>query len=298
MNGILNVLKPSDMSSQQVIHALKRIMFVRKAGHGGTLDPAAAGVLPLFLGYATRLAEYAMDGDKEYIAQVQFGISTDTQDAQGKVVATSDRVIEYAEMQSLIDSIPAVIWQQPPAYSAIKINGRKMVNLARKGITCEIPRRQVYIHDKELVCQLSQNAYLIRIRCSKGTYIRTICHDLGIETGAYAHCSFLLRTKSGPFLLRDAVTLEQISQAVQRGTIADLVLPMGLAVMHLDRIVLDDEEYKAISVGQAIAEKIPEQQPDRKRICALWYRDEFVGIGTHAGAIIKPKKVFCGERDI
>lgn len=295
MNGIINLLKPSDMSSQQAVSALKRILKVKKVGHGGTLDPAAAGVLPVFLDQATRLVQYTVDNDKQYIAQIQFGLSTDTQDAQGRIADTNDAVVGYEQMQSLIDGMPRILWQTPPAYSAIKIDGQKMVNLARKGIQKEIPRRKVFIHEAKLLRQLDQNAYLIRIDCSKGTYIRTICHDLGMQTGAYAHCSFLLRTRSGPFLLRDAVTFEQVQKAVDENCIDDVILPMGLAVSDMDRITLLSDEVQAISFGQAIhREDLP---PKAGPACSLWYENKLIGIGIRDGDMVKPKKVLCGERE-
>ncbi len=293
-DGILNLLKPSDMSSQQAVQAIKRLVPCKKAGHSGTLDPSAAGVLPVFLDSATRLTGYAMAGDKEYIAQLQFGIETDTQDAQGQVVNASDRVVTRFEMEELLRAIPYEHWQTPPAYSAIKMDGKKMVDLARKGITKEIPQRQVYIYEKELLREVAPNAFLIRIRCSKGTYIRTLCHDLGRQAGAFAHCSFLLRTRSGPFTLEQAVTFEQIQQAMQNNTLGSLLMPIGMAVSHLEKVELDPANAQRISNGQMLSDIDIDMHKDDP-ICTLWYQNKLVGIGERNSNTIKPVKVFHGS---
>ncbi len=294
-NGILNLLKPSDMSSQQAVQAVKRLIPCKKAGHSGTLDPAAAGVLPVFLGSATRLAEYAVEGDKEYIAEIHFGIETDTQDAQGQLTNKSDHIVSWQQMEALLASVPSELWQTPPQYSAIKIGGQKMVDLARKGKATEIPPRRVFIHEKQLLREVAQNAFLIRIRCSKGTYIRTLCHDLGRQSGAFAHCSFLLRTKSGPFELDRAITFEQISLAVENDSVDSLLLPLGVAVPHLTRISLSKADIRKIEQGQILTgiQAIDTMLEDQ--LCALWQDEQLIGIGKRSLDTIKPVKVFHGS---
>jgi tRNA pseudouridine55 synthase len=290
MNGIINLLKPGDMSSQQAVSALKRMLGVKKAGHGGTLDPAAAGVLPIFLGQATRVAQFVSNDDKEYIAQVRFGISTDTQDAQGRAIFTSDAVVDEDAMRALLNALPRELTQIPPAYSAIKVGGRKSVDLARKGIAREIPARRVHIDEKQFLGTVGPNAYLIRIRCSKGTYIRTLCHDFGEAVGAGAHCSFLLRTKSGPYAIEDAVTFEDIARAVEGGAMQALLLPADSALSALPKVRLDAQDVRRARQGQAVSAPI---ECEQGQTLAL-YDDSgaLIAIGGYDQGNIRPRRVF------
>jgi tRNA pseudouridine55 synthase len=289
MNGILNTLKPADMTSQQVVATIRRLLSIKKAGHGGTLDPAAAGVLPVFLGDATRLAEFVAADEKEYIAEIRFGFATDTQDAQGRVVSQTDVRVEADTVRTLIEALPESLWQTPPAYSAIKIGGQKLVDLARKGLAPPMPPRHVRLLEKQYLGQTGDNAFLMRVRCSKGTYIRTLCHDLGTASGAGAHLGFLLRTQSGRFRIEDAVTLETIAQAAQSGLTDTIILPMDIAVAHLCRIDLAAGDARRVGFGQALL--APEPLCEGQR-CSFYHEGTLIGIGSVNDGAIKPDKVF------
>lgn len=191
---------------------LRRIMNERRIGHAGTLDPMATGVLPVFVGRATRAVEFANEGEKEYLAGLRLGLSTDTQDTTGKTLTTSDKVIDEETLSSVLDQFRGDILQIPPMYSAIKIDGKKLYQLARKGKEVERPARPVTIHSLTLEGQNEDGDFLLRVRCSKGTYIRTLCHDIGAVLGCGGCMSSLRRTMAAGFDLSQAVTLDAVLQ--------------------------------------------------------------------------------------
>lgn len=210
MTGMINLLKPPGMSSAQAVSFIKKLTGL-KAGHAGTLDPEAAGVLPIMLGKATRLSDYLMDGHKQYLAEVCFGYSTDTQDAQGKVLQRGNQIPSW---QDLEDSLPAFlgeILQIPPQYSALKVGGKTAYALAREGKTADLKARKVRIDSIDLLMERGNGRFLIRICSGKGVYIRTLCHDLGEALNCPAHMSWLLREENGSFSLQDAATLEDLT---------------------------------------------------------------------------------------
>ena len=215
--GFLNVHKPVGMTSHDVVSVVRRALGVRRVGHAGTLDPGASGVLPVAVGKATRLIEYITDTDKEYEAVVEFGYETDSGDLDGQIVARSDAPPpEQETLRKACAAFEGVIDQVPPMHSALKINGKKLCNLARQGIVVERPVRQITIHALELLAYDGVKARL-RIVCSKGTYIRSLAHDLGLQLGCFAHVEQLRRTRSGPFDIDQAhalATLEASTPAV------------------------------------------------------------------------------------
>ena len=296
MQGIINVLKPPGMSSGQVVGAIRRLTGVKRVGHSGTLDPPAAGVLPIFIGTATRLVEYAMAGVKTYIGEICFGTSTDTQDAQGCIVAQSGQTVDEQTFRSLFFALPDVLWQKPPAYSAIKQNGVKMVDLARKGLTPDIPRRKVALLHKAYLGQSGPNRFLFEVGCSKGTYIRTLCHDLGVQSGAYAHLAFLLRTRTGPFVIDQAVTLEEIAQAQRQGRWEDVLLPMQTALAGLPRCELLPQARVDAFHGKPIAQSLIvhcNAQPGQS--CAMFVQDTLIGVALRLEDGLQLQKVLIAE---
>lgn len=292
MQGIINVLKPPGMSSGQVVGAIRRLTGVKRVGHSGTLDPPAAGVLPVFIGMATRLVEYAMAGAKSYVGEICFGASTDTQDAQGHIVARSGQTVDEQTFRSLFFALPEVLWQTPPAYSAIKQNGVKMVDLARKGITPEIPQRKVELLYKAYLGRSGHNRFLFEVGCSKGTYIRTLCHDLGEQSGAHAHLAFLLRTRTGPFTIDGAVTLEEIAQAQQQNDFAQVLLPMQAALTGMPRCELLPQARLDAFHGKPIGEKlIVNCQAEPGHLCAMFVRGELIGVAQRLEDGLQLQKV-------
>ena len=224
--GFLNILKPPGMSSHDVISVARRVLGIKKIGHAGTLDPGAAGVLPVAVGRAARLVEYLSDADKSYRAELTLGMATDSGDDMGQVIERcADFALPTAEqLETVLQSFVGEIVQVPPAYSAIKINGQRACDLARQNIAVEIPERRIRIHRIELLAQ-RENVLLLDVDCSKGTYIRTLCADIGTKLGIPATMSFLVRTRVGDFSLADACTLEELAA---RGYSAQQPLPAGL----------------------------------------------------------------------
>lgn len=213
-DGILIIDKPTDWTSMDVCAKLRGVFHEKRIGHGGTLDPMATGVLPVFIGRATRAVEFAEKGDKEYIATLRLGIVTDTQDSTGRVLQEHSISVTIQDLKAILPQFTGTISQIPPMYSAIKINGKKLYQLARKGHEIERPARSITIHELEILDGPTQSCeYLLRIRCSKGTYIRTLCHDIGQALGCGAVMSSLRRSMACGFLLDQSVTLEQVLQS-------------------------------------------------------------------------------------
>ena len=191
---------------------LRGILKEKKIGHAGTLDPMATGVLPVFVGNATRAVEFAEKGDKEYIAGLRLGIETNTQDTTGEILAERPVTVDRAAVEAELARFVGEIDQIPPMFSAIKIGGKKLYEMARAGKEVERAARRITIREIELIEQVADNEYLIRVRCSKGTYIRTLCHDIGAALGCGGCMSSLRRTMAAGFTLVDAVTLEQVQE--------------------------------------------------------------------------------------
>lgn len=245
--GIVNVLKPPGMTSHDVVSFIRKLYGLKRVGHAGTLDPAAAGVLPVFLGQATRLIEYATDTDKSYRAELTFGIETDTGDDTGKVIETAEVVMPSEEkIIEVLNSFRGAIRQTPPMYSAIKIDGRKMYELAREGIHVDLPEREIFIEDIVLL-ERTENGILFDVTCSKGTYIRSLCVDIGRKLHTPAVMSFLVRTRVGNFSLNDAKTLEELE--VEK---VEALIPLDFALQHMEAVVLDLKAAEAFLHGKMI----------------------------------------------
>ena len=210
-DGIIIIDKPAGWTSMDVCGKLRGILKTKKVGHAGTLDPMATGVLPVFVGNATRAVSYAEGGDKEYVAGLRLGLTTNTQDTTGEVVAERPVSVTRAQLEDVLARFTGEIDQVPPMYSAIKINGQKLYQLARKGQEIERPPRRVTIHELALL-EPEDGDWRLRIRCSKGTYVRALCHDIGQALGCGGCMSSLRRTAAAGFTLDDAVTLDRVQQ--------------------------------------------------------------------------------------
>ena len=209
-NGIIIIDEPADWTSMDVCAKLRGILKTKKVGHAGTLDPMATGVLPVFVGQATRAVSFAESGEKEYVATLRLGLVTDTQDTSGHTLAESPVTVTAAEVATALHAFTGDITQIPPMYSAIKINGQKLYDLARQGREVERKPRPVTIYELELLEQLSPAAYRLRIRCSKGTYVRTLCHDIGQALSCGGCMASLRRTMAAGYTLDESHTLEQV----------------------------------------------------------------------------------------
>lgn len=281
MDGVLNVLKPAGMTSFDVIAFLRRVYGQKKIGHGGTLDPMAAGVLPVFLGRAARLIEYAPIHRKTYEAEFLMGIATDTEDATGHVIETGKPMGDLSGWEKAAEAFRGDILQVPSCYSAKQVNGRRAYDLAREGKEVALPPRPVTIH--RLVIRGAAPPFLrLSVTCSSGTYVRALGRDLGRAAGCPLTMSFLLRTEMGPFTIGTAKTLEEIEADPARacGPLRDVL--SALPAMQLEKKESADFlQGKRISVAAA----------DEKQT-AVYEGETFLGIGEISRGVLHPKKVF------
>ena len=279
MFGFLNIYKPKDITSHDVVSYLRRVTKIKQIGHTGTLDPFAEGVLPVCIGKSTRLIEYLSD-DKAYIATVQFGKTTDTYDIEGEVLSESDIKVKEDELLSALTKYRGEIEQIPPKYSAIKVNGKKLYEYARAGVEVEIKPRKVVIEEIKL---LSFDSNLqtaeIYIKCSKGTYIRTIGYDLGQDLGCGAYLSGLKRVQAGDFSVEDSIPLYDLKtvEDVEK----NLIPPIDK--LPLKKVILDDNEYKRVSNGMPI-------KSNETGLAALIFNNSLSAVGIGDGQEIKVKK--------
>ena len=245
-NGILVIDKPAGWTSMDVCAKLRGVFHEKRVGHGGTLDPMATGILPVFIGRATRAVEFAEKSDKEYIAGLKLGVITNTQDITGEVLETRPACVSREQLEEALEQFRGDILQIPPMYSAIKINGKKLYELARKGREVERPARPVTIKALELLRQQGEDLYIIRVRCTKGTYIRTLCHDIGQALGCGGCMSSLERTMTAGFSLGDARTMDEVQSAQDP---AALLMPVDTLFQDRKKLVLDRATEKKIRNG-------------------------------------------------
>lgn len=279
--GFLNIYKPVGMTSHDVVSVLRRVTKIKQIGHTGTLDPFAEGVLPICIGKATRLIEYLQD-DKEYLATVQFGATTNTFDLDGEKVFTSDKKVLRDDIKEGLKSFEGEILQLPPIFSAIKVKGKKLYEYARKGEEVEIQPRKVVIENIELknFDEELQQAQIL-LKCSKGTYIRSIANDLGKILGCGGYLIKLIRTQAGKFRVENSVQLDGIDVE------SNLINPLG--ILNLPKIAVDNDDLARIKNGMPIyktCDKIG-------NFVSLIYNDvEICAVGIADGEKIKLKKVF------
>ena len=241
MNGIIVIDKPEGWTSHDVVGKLRSILKERRIGHGGTLDPMATGVLPVFIGRATRAVEFCESADKEYIAGLRLGITTDTQDITGNVVA--EQVVEVTE-DRLVDELSRFsgkILQIPPMYSAVKIDGRKLYEIARRGGSVERAPREITVHSIKYLGRCENGGFLLDIVCSKGTYIRTLCNDIGDSLGCGGVMSSLRRTRAGIFTEDEAVTIEKVMEYAAESRLDELMIPVDVLFSDYGKTTVPDK---------------------------------------------------------
>lgn len=283
-DGIFNVLKPPGMTSHDVIAFLRRALNTKKVGHGGTLDPDAAGVLPVFTGTATRLLEFAVEGRKQYLVEVTLGKQTDTGDDSGAVVKEMP-VPEFTEetLQKVLQSFLGKQKQLPPMYSAIKINGQKLYQLARKGVEVERELRDIEVYKLELL-NFTATTLTLAVDCSKGTYIRVLGEDIATALGTCGTMSFLLRTQVGSYHLNESHTLQEIAADP-----ASCVEAPVTAVDHLPKLVLTDNQAARITNGV----RTTVAGTAEGKYVLMSSGNEFLGIGTCKDSMVKGDKIFA-----
>ena len=277
MHGVLNVLKPPGMTSSNVVSALRRILGVKRIGHTGTLDPGAAGVLPMCVGSATRLFDYLVNKEKEYIAELTLGACSDTQDSYGTLLRKYPLTdVSAEEFAQTLASFQGQIQQKTPLYSAVSVGGNRLYRLARQGVEVDTPIRSVEVREIHLLRKTGPGRFLFSLQCSKGTYVRAICEDIGLALGSGAYTSFLLRTRAGCFALEEALTLEEIEERHQEGRLA--LLPIDQALMDLPAISVAPACAKMLRNGNAVAIERAETPPREGALYRLYCGGEFYAV--------------------
>lgn len=290
ISGVLVVDKPVGLTSHDVVQVIRKGTNIRRAGHTGTLDPRASGVLVVLIGPAVRLSEYVSASDKRYQAILRLGATTDTYDADGKV--TSSRPVEHItedQFQDELQHFVGEIEQVPPPYSAVKVKGRKAYEMAREGEEVDLAPRKITVYSLDLLEWAPPEA-VIDVYCSSGTYIRSLAHDLGENLGCGAHLVGLRRTKSGRFTLRDAVPLRKLKDAFQEGNWYQYLIPAAEALGDWESVELSEEQIDAIRHGH----RIPAQEGSHKLVRGISQMGELVALMEfdHATNEWQPRKVF------
>ena len=252
MNGILLVDKPQDWTSFDVAAKLKGLCRTRRIGHSGTLDPMATGLLVMFLGRATRAVPFAENHTKRYIASLRPGVVTDTQDITGHVLESCSCSVSPAELEEALASFRGEIQQVPPMYSAIRVNGQRLYDIARRGGEVDRKARSVTIHELSLLGRAANGDFLLDVLCSKGTYVRTLCHDIGQKLGCGACLSSLRRTEVGAFRVEQAHTMEELIATAKRGSIEKLILGVDALFPDMKKMTVSAEQERKIRCGNAV----------------------------------------------
>lgn len=304
-NGILNINKPEGWTSQDVVAKLRGRLHIRRVGHTGTLDPMATGVLPVCFGKATRIIEYYDDDFKTYEAEMKLGMVTDTLDITGTVLETKPVDVSEEDVIQAIDSFRGWITQIPPRYSALKVNGKPLYKYAREGVEVEIKSRKIYVEDIQPVeVNLRENRILFRVTCSKGTYIRTICDDIGKKMGCGGTMTSLQRTQSGCFRVEDARTLPEILEMTDE-ELERCVIPMDETLVHLGRIELKSMEsvpfyyngreidtgYVNVLASPAVPEAMQKESRLGDKYRVYDQEGKFLGISSLRENTLYPEKV-------
>lgn len=294
VEGFLNLLKPPGMTSHDAVSKVRRIFGTRSVGHAGTLDPAASGVLPMAIGRATRLLEYMVDDSKTYIGEATFGVATDTLDQCGQVTARQPVALSVAALEQAMAAMVGCQLQSPPAYSAVKHQGKPLYEYARQGEVIEKPGREIEIKEFTLLSQ-HLGRYprcLFRVDCSKGTYVRVLVKDLAAGLGTIGTLTFLLRSRVGKLTVQDAYTLEELSLA-GGASLSSFLLPLDTAVSHLPSVQLDEEQVLRFINGQTVA-----VLTDAAGICCAYGAAGLIGVGAVQEGTLKPRKVLTSREDI
>lgn len=293
MDGVINIFKPRGMTSHDVVSFLRKKLKVKKIGHAGTLDPNASGVLPLCIGKGTKIAEYLLDLDKEYVSEVTLGLKTDTQDMDGKVISASHKVANEEEIRRVMSNYSGKLQQVPPMYSALKHKGKKLYELAREGKVISREARNITIYSQEIIDINDCKSILFYTKCSKGTYIRTLCDDIGEELGTYGYMSFLMRTGVGDFKIENSYGIDYL-KGLTNGEINNILIPIDKAIQHIPHFTVDEMFYKKLINGNPIKVAQPNYLIENKNL-RIYCDKDFIGIGKvnkqGADYILKMDKV-------
>ena len=273
ISGVIVIDKPIGMTSHDVVQIVRKGTNIRRAGHTGTLDPRASGVLVVLVGPAVRLSEYVSASDKRYQAVIQLGTTTDTYDADGRVLSTNSVDISEKQFDDVLQSFVGEIEQVPPPYSSVKVKGRHAYDMARKGEEVDLEARMINVYNLELLEWAPPEA-VVDVYCSSGTYVRSLAHDLGEKLGCGAHLIGLRRTKSGRFTLRDAVPLRKLREAFDDNSWEKFIIPAAEALSDWPAIQLDSEQLDIVRHGR----RIPAEPGLGKMARAISEEGELIGL--------------------
>ena len=292
-SGVINIYKEAGYTSHDVVAKLRGILKQKKIGHTGTLDPQAQGVLPVCLGKGTKLCDLLADHDKEYEAVLRLGITTDTQDMEGNVLQESSVQVSEEEVRTCILSFQGEQMQVPPMYSALKVNGKKLYELAREGKVVERKARPVTFHKIE-VLWMELPKVKIRVQCSKGTYIRTLCNDIGEKLGCGGCMEELLRTRVERFTLEDAVKLDEVQKAMEEGTVDSLILPVDRIFDQYPAAKTTAQGDLLVHNGNRLFSELLQEEPEAESGYVRVYdsEDTFIGLFEKKTDQLVPVKMF------
>ena len=297
MNKIVNILKPTGMTSHDVVSRVRKILNIKKVGHTGTLDPDASGVLPICIGKATKVSELILNKDKGYICELTLGITTDTYDSSGEILERcEDFNVSLEELEKAFDSQRGEIKQLPPMYSALKINGKRMCDLVRSGRSDEIELKYRDVNIKKLeILSYKDNKVMFYVKCSKGTYVRSICYDVGQALGCGGHMSFLLRTESGKFNLDNSITLEELEVFKENETLDNYLYDIDYVLSNLGLIDINPLAVKSFVNGAIVYPKgfIKKEFKASDKLVRVYTKGEFLGVGK----LIKVDDTLCLKSD-
>ena len=297
MNKIVNILKPTGMTSHDVVSRVRKILNIKKVGHTGTLDPDASGVLPICIGKATKVSELILNKDKGYICELTLGITTDTYDSSGEILEKcEDFNVSLDELEKAFDSQRGEIKQLPPMYSALKINGKRMCDLVRSGRSDEIELKYRDVNIKKLeILSYKDNKVMFYVKCSKGTYVRSICYDVGQALGCGGHMSFLLRTESGKFNLDNSITLEELEIFKENEILDNYLYDIDYVLSNLGLIDINPLAVKSFVNGAIVYPKgfIKKEFKENDKLVRVYTKGEFLGVGK----LIKVDDTLCLKSD-
>ena len=294
VSGVLVVDKPVGLTSHDVVKIIRRGTGIRRAGHTGTLDPRASGVLVVLIGPAVRLSEWVSEADKRYMATIRLGTSTDTYDADGTVTASAPwENITEEEFAAMLKEFEGEILQTPPPYSAVHVKGRRAYDLARQGKKVELKPRKVHVYHLELL-EWAPPEVVVDVHCSSGTYVRSLAHEIGQRLGCGAHLVGLRRTKAGRFTLRDAVPLRRLQEAFEAGDWYRYLIPAAEALADWPQVVLNFDEVETIRHGQRIPAKGDHELKDGDLVCAVTEQGDLAAVLKYVAETneFQPRKVF------
>ncbi len=295
VNGWCIFDKPYGMTSTKAVAVVRAIFNAQKAGHAGTLDPLASGLLPIALGEATKTVPFAMDGAKEYEVTIRWGQETNTDDAEGEIVKQSDNRPSVGELQSLLPNYTGLISQVPPQFSAIKLAGERAYDLARAGKTVEIAARDVQIDGLEIVSTPDRDHTMFKVTCGKGTYIRALARDMGRDLGCFGHVVALRRTFVKPFSSRDMILLEKLEDLSHKGAdrtgLMACLLPIDAVLDDIPAVLIDQSQAFSLRQGRAIILRGRDAPVNEDTVLAK-YRGKPVALASVEKGMLKPKRVF------